>query len=339
MNSVCLFLQRKGIVFSFQRYGIEALSAMAMGLFCSLIAGLILETLGRALKLEFLAEIGLLAKSLTGPLIGVATAKALRAPFLVLLACGVAGASGGQFGGPLGSFLAAALGAEAGKAVQGETKMDIVIVPAVAILCGALFGRALGPAARLAIEGVGLLVMRSTELAPIPMGALVASLMGITLTSPLSSAAVSLMLNLSGLAAGASTVGCCCHMIGFAVMSFKENGWQGLAAQGLGTSMLQMPNIMRNPLIILPPTAAALLLGPLATTALPLENMPAAAGMGSSGLVGPFGVFSVMGFTAQVSVKVILLCFVLPGFISQLFCLLFRRLGFIKPDDLALPRF
>ncbi|NLZ93162.1 MAG: PTS sugar transporter subunit IIC, partial [Firmicutes bacterium] len=248
------FLERKNIVFSVERYLIDALGAMALGLFASLIVGLILQTIGEQLTavlgenaiLNWLINGGKVAQSMYGPAIGVAVAYGLKAPPLVLFASAITGAAGVTLGGPAGSFVAAVFGAEFGKLVSKETKVDIIVTPAVTILAGFLAAGIIGPAVDSFMKYLGNIIISATELRPVPMGIIVSVLMGLALTAPISSAALAIMMDLSGLAAGAATVGCSAQMIGFAVSSYRENGWGGLIAQGVGTSMLQVPNIVRN---------------------------------------------------------------------------------------------
>jgi uncharacterized membrane protein len=331
------FLARKNIEFSLRRYGIEALGAMAMGLFASLIVGLILNVLGTRLGLPFLGKLGARAMAMAGPAIGVAVAYGLKAPSLVLFASTVTGMAGYELGGPAGCFVAAVIGAEFGKAVSGETKADIIVTPVVTIAAGVLAGMAAGPAIGDFMTWIGSVIMAVTEMHPVPMGVLISVIVGMALTAPISSAALCIMLGLGGTAAGAATVGCSAQMIGFAVASYRENGWGGLVSQGLGTSMLQIPNIVRNPLIWIPPTLAGALLGPLATTVLRMENVPSGAGMGTSGLVGQFGTIDAMGGGLEVLAKIVLLHFLLPALLTLLICEPMRRLGWIGPEDMKLP--
>ncbi len=330
------FLQRKNIVFSLHRYGIEALGAMALGLFSSLIVGLILKVLGDKTGLTFLTQYGLQAMAMMGPAIGVAVAFGLKAPPLVIFASTITGMAGAKLGGPAGCFVAAVIGAEFGKLVSKETKVDIIITPMVTIITGVATGVFIGPTINSMMVALGALIMKATELQPIPMGILVSVLMGLILTAPISSAAVAMMLKLGGLAAGAATVGCAAQMVGFAVASYRENGWGGLVSQGLGTSMLQVPNIVRNPRILIPPTLAGAILGPIATTIWPMTNIPAGAGMGTSGLVGQFGTFEAMGMTGGVVFKVVMLHFILPAILTILISEYMRKTGWIKYGDMKL---
>ena len=330
------FLQRKNIVFSLHRYGIEALGAMALGLFSSLIVGLILKVIGDKTGIKLLTDYGLQAMAMMGPAIGVAVAFGLKAPPLVLFASTITGMAGAKLGGPAGCFVAAVIGAEFGKLVSKETKVDIIITPMVTIITGVATGVFIGPTINTMMVALGALIMKATELQPIPMGLLVSVLMGLILTAPISSAAVAMMLKLGGLAAGAATVGCAAQMVGFAVASYRENGWGGLVSQGLGTSMLQVPNIVRNPRILIPPTLAGAILGPVATTIWPMTNIPAGAGMGTSGLVGQFGTFEAMGMTGGVMFKVVMLHFILPAILTILISEYMRKTGWIKYGDMKL---
>jgi len=243
-------------------------------------------------------------------------------------------------GGPVGCYIAALVGAEFGRLVAGRTKVDIILTPIVTIFTGCLTGWLVGPAMSAMMTSLGQLIMQATELQPFFMGIAVAVLMGMILTAPISSAALCIMLNLSGLAAGAATVGCCAQMVGFAVASFRENKWGGLIAQGLGTSMLQVPNIVRHPQIWIPPTLASAILGPISTLVFGMTNIPLGAGMGTSGLVGQVGTFtsmaSVYGFWPLLLI-VVGLQFVAPAGLTLLFSELMRKKGWIKPGDMLLP--
>ncbi len=328
------FLERKNIEISVQRYGIDAMGSMAQGLFASLIVGLILKVLGEKLGISILLDLGIRAMSMMGPSIGVAVAYGLKAPLLVLLPSTITGAAGAQLGGPAGAFVAAVIGTEFGKLVSKETKLDIIVTPAVTITLGVFAGMTIGPVIDIFMSGLGQVIMRATELHPIPMGILVSVIMGLILTLPISSAAIAIMLQLGGLAAGAATAGCCAQMIGFAVASYRENGVGGLLSQGLGTSMLQIPNIIKNPYIWIPPTLASAILGPVATTILPMENIPEGAGMGTSGLVGQFGTIEIMGLSALP--KIFILHFILPAILTLAISEFMRKKGYIKNGDMKL---
>ena len=272
--------------------------------------------------------------SMMGPSIGVAVAYGLKAPLLVLLPSTITGAAGAQLGGPAGAFVAAVIGTEFGKLVSKETKLDIIVTPAVTITLGVFAGMTIGPVIDIFMSGLGQVIMRATELHPIPMGILVSVIMGLILTLPISSAAIAIMLQLGGLAAGAATAGCCAQMIGFAVASYRENGVGGLLSQGLGTSMLQIPNIIKNPYIWIPPTLASAILGPVATTILPMENIPEGAGMGTSGLVGQFCTIEIMGLSALP--KIFILHFILPAILTLAISEFMRKKGYIKNGDMKL---
>ncbi|AGB41102.1 putative membrane protein, putative toxin regulator [Halobacteroides halobius DSM 5150] len=334
MAAVKEFLANKNIKLSLERYGIQALGAMAKGLFASLIVGLILKVLGQRLDIPLLVDFSKTAMDMMGPAIGVAVAYGLKAPPLVIFTSVVTGAAGAQLGGPVGAFLAAVIGTECGKLISKETKLDIVLTPSVVIITGLLMAKFVGPGIDQFMKSLGQLIMTATRLQPIPMGILVATLMGMALTLPISSAAIGLMLSLSGLAAGAATVGCSAQMIGFAVMSYRENGFGGLISQGLGTSMLQVPNIIKNPYIWVPPTLSGAILGPIATTIIPLKNIPIGSGMGTAGLVGQFGTIEAMGMGALG--PVILLHFILPALLTLIIAKLMRKQGLIKERDLKL---
>ncbi len=338
------FLKKKDIEFSSKRYLQDALSAMALGLFASLLIGLILKIMGEqsvgvfgeTVFSEFLIETGAGAMALMGPAIGVAVAWGVKAPPLVLFASVFTGSIGATCGGPAGSFVAAALAAEFGKAVSKETKVDIILTPVVTILVGALVGTLVGPVIGQFMTGLGSLIMRATEWQPFFFGIFISVVVGLALTAPISSAALCMMLGLSGLAAGAATIGCSAQMIGFAIMSYKENGFGGFVAQGLGTSMLQISNIIKNPWILIPPTLAGAILGPVATVVLKMENNPMGAGMGTSGLVGQIGTFAVMGFSRSVAMKVLVVQILLPALLTLVIYNFLKRRGKIKDGDCKL---
>ncbi|MDR1664799.1 MAG: PTS sugar transporter subunit IIC, partial [Clostridiales bacterium] len=291
------FLERKNIEISLRRYGVEAMGAMALGLFASLIIGLILEEIGKHTGVLFLQEMGVNAKGAIGYAIGVAVAHGLKAPPLVLFASAATGFAGNKLGGPAGAFIAAVIGAEFGKIVSKETKIDIIVTPVVTIFTGMGVGMLVGPAINGFMKATGSLIMWATELMPVPMGVLVSVVMGMVLTAPISSAALAIMLDLNGIAAGAACAGCCANMVGFAVSSYRENKVNGLLSQGLGTSMLQVPNIVKNPRIWIPPIVASAVVGPISSAVFKMENIPSGAGMGTSGLVGQFGMLTATGYS------------------------------------------
>ena len=342
------FLARKNIKPSAKLYFVDAMSAMAMGLFASLLIGTILDTLGDQFHWDWLVTAAGYASSATGIAIAVAIGVSLSAPPLVLYSLCAVGLGSYSVGGPLGSFFAVIVAAELGKAVSRETKVDILVTPTITILSGLGVGSLIGPGVSLLMNGFGQLIIRATQLRPFLMGIIVSVLVGIVLTLPISSAAICFTLSLTGLAGGAATAGCCAQMIGFAVMSYKENGVGGLVSQGLGTSMLQMGNIVKNPRIWIAPTLASAITGPLATCVFHFEMNGAAvsSGMGTCGLVGQIGVYTgwvndiAAGTKAAITpmdwAAMALICFVLPAVLSVLFCEIERRLGWIKEGDLKL---
>ncbi|MGG1687384.1 PTS transporter subunit IIC [Pseudalkalibacillus sp. NRS-1564] len=331
------FLQRKGVTLSPRVYFITALSYMALGLFSSLIIGLILKTIGGQISsLSFLVPIGELAMSLMGPAIGVAVAYGLQAPPLVLFASLLAGAAGAELGGPAGSYAAAIIAAEAGKLVSKSTKLDIIVTPLITIFAGYGTAALIGPGIQTLLTNFGSLIMWATEQRPIIMGIIVAVLMGLALTAPISSAAIAIMLGLEGIAAGAATVGCAAQMVGFAVSSYRENGVGGVIAQGIGTSMLQVANIVRNPWILLPPTLAGAILAPIGSGWLTMLNNPSGAGMGTSGFVGQIMTLNVMGAGGNIWTAILLLHFIGPAIISLLISEVMRKKGLIRPGDMKI---
>ena len=358
MGKIKAFLQRKDIVFSGKRYGIDALGAMAQGLFCTLLVGTILNTIGQQFSIGFLNDpvaggytIGGLASAMVGPGIAVAIGFALHCPQMVLFSLipvGFAANTMGGAGGPLAVYFVAIIASECGKLVSKETKIDILVTPVVTILAGvgmaALVAAPIGKAA----NAVGSAIMWATDLQPLLMGILVSALVGIALTLPISSAAICAALGLTGLAGGAAVAGCCAQMVGFAVMSFRENRWGGLVAQGVGTSMLQMPNIIKNPRIWIPPTLASMITGPLATCVFHLEmnGAPVSSGMGTCGFVGQIGVYTGWvndvaagakeAITAMDWVGMALICFLLPAVLSLVSCEVLRKIGWIREGDLKL---
>ena len=366
MEKLRAFLKRKDIVFSAKRYFIDAMGAMAQGLFCTLLVGTILNTIGQQFHIEFLNAvivtigkgdgavhytIGGLCSAMVGPGMAVAIARALNAPPLVLFSLipvGFATNYMGDAGGPLAVLFVAIVAAELGKAVSKETKIDILVTPIVTVLVGVGFAALIAAPVGTAASAVGQAIMWATELQPFFMGILVSVIIGIALTLPISSAAICFALGLTGLAGGAAVAGCCAQMVGFAVMSFPENRWGGLAAQGLGTSMLQMGNIVRNPRVWIPPTLASAITGPLATCLFRLEmNGPAiSSGMGTCGLVGQIGVYT--GWVSDVAagtkaaitgmdwLGLVLISFVLPAVLTWLIAVPLRRWGWIREGDLKL---
>ena len=286
MSSVKDFLKRKDIVITPQRYLIEALGAMAQGLFASLLIGTIIKTLGQQTGLEVLVDLGGYASAMSGPAMACAIGWALHCPPLVLFSLITVGYSAnalGGAGGPLAVLIIAIVAAEMGKAVSKETKVDILVTPLVTIFVGVGLSMLIAAPIGAAASKVGTLIMWATEQAPLVMGILVSVIVGVALTLPISSAAICAALGLTGLAGGAAVAGCCAQMVGFAVMSYKENGVGGLVSQGLGTSMLQMGNIIKNPRIWIAPTLASAITGPLATCLFHFEMNGAAVSSGMGG--------------------------------------------------------
>lgn len=333
------FLKRKEIEISWQRYGIDVLGSMAYGLFASLLVGTILNTIGKELGIQFLTEyISPIASKSAGAAIGIAVAYALKAPPLVLFASAVVGTAGYELGGPVGTLFSVLIGAEFGKIVSKETKIDILITPIVTILVGGVIASFLGPPLNALMSGIGAIIIQATNLRPFLMGVIVSVIVGMVLTLPISSAALCMMLGLAGLAGGAAAAGCSAQMIGFAVISFKENGWGGLSAIGIGTSMLQVPNIMKNWKIWIPPTIASAVVGPLSTLVFKMENTPLGSGMGTCGLVGQIEAFNAMEGVPFMTVLtgILITHIILPAIISYVFYIILRNIGWIKDGDLKL---
>ena len=344
MGKIKAFFKKKDVIISSKRYGIDALGAMAQGLFCSLLVGTILKTLGQQIKLDFLVQVGDYASAMSGAAMAIAIGLALKAPALVLFSLATVGYAAnaiGGAGGPLAVLVIAILAAECGKLVSKETKIDILVTPIVTILVGVGLAVLIAEPIGKAAMAVGDAVKWATNQQPFLMGILVSVIIGVALTLPISSAAICAALGLTGLAGGAAVAGCCAQMIGFAVMSFKENRWGGLVAQGIGTSMLQMPNIVKNPRVWIPPTLAAAITGPIATCIFELEmnGAPISSGMGTCGFVGQIGVitgWTNKSVTTMDWVGLALICFVLPAVLSWAFCAVLRKIGWIKENDLKL---
>ncbi len=329
-------------------YSIKVLNGMAQGLFASLLIGLILKQIGTLLNFPLLMEFGTMAQYLMGPAIGCAVAYSVGAPPLGIFASVAVGAIGAgtfslvdgavlvKIGEPVGALVAALVAAETSRFLKGKTKVDIVLLPLAAIVVGGLVGHYLAPFIAMFMTFLGSLINRATELQPIPMGIIVSTSMGMILTLPISSAALSVSLGLSGIAAGASTVGCATQMVGFAVASYRENGFGGLLSQGLGTSMLQIPNIIKNPKIWIPPTVASAILGPISSAVFKLEGSKLGAGMGTSGLVGQFDAINVMGSSPKVIMTLVLMHVILPAILTLAISEFMRKKGAIKPGDMKL---
>lgn len=356
------FLKKQNIEISAKRYFIDALGAMAQGLFCSLLIGTIINTIGTQFNISFLTKtvatisgvsytVGGLASAMSGPAMATAIGYALKCPPLVLfslITVGFASNALGGAGGPLAVFFVAVIASELGKLVSKTTKIDILVTPMVTIGVGMFFSWLIAPALGEAANWVGTVIMNATELQPFLMGIIVSVLVGMALTLPISSAAICAALSLTGLAGGAAVAGCCAQMIGFAFMSYKENKVGGLVSQGIGTSMLQMGNIVKNPRIWIPPILASAITGPIATCIFEfkMNGAPVSSGMGTCGFVGQIGVYT--GWVNDVAagvkdaitafdwVGMILICFVLPAVLSCVFCMLLKKIGWIKDGDMKL---
>lgn len=359
MDAIKAFLKRKNIVVSVKRYGVDALGAMAQGLFASLLIGTILNTIGTQLGLDWLVSIGGYASAMSGPAMAIAIGYALQAPPLVLFSLATVGYAANALGsttltgkpgagGPLAVLFIAILAAELGKVVSKETKVDILVTPLVTILAGVGLSAALAPAIGTAATAVGEVIMWATDLQPFLMGMVVSVVIGVALTLPISSAAICAAFGLTGLAGGAAVAGCCANMVGFAVLSFRENRWGGLVSQGIGTSMLQMGNIVKNPRIWIPAIATSAITGPIATCVFKLQmnGAPISSGMGTCGLVGQIGVYTgwvndvAAGLKTSITafdwVGLILISFVLPAVLCWALGIVCRRVGWIKEGDLKL---
>ena len=364
MEKLRAFLKRKDIVISARRYGIDALGAMAQGLFCSLLIGTIVKTLGEQAGLQFLVDVGVYASAMSGAAMAVAIGWALKAPPMVLFSLATVGYAanalgsttldGGKgAGGPLAVLFIAIIAAECGKAVSKETRVDILVTPLVTILTGVGLSAWWAPVIGTAATAVGNIIMWATDLQPFLMGIIVSVVIGAALTLPISSAAICAAFGLTGLAGGAAVAGCCANMVGFAVLSFRENGWGGLVSQGLGTSMLQMGNIVKNPRIWLPAILTSAVTGPVSTCIFRMEmnGPPVSSGMGTCGLVGQIGVWTgwvapseraiANGAAAIVPGAVdwlglVLISFILPAVLCLAFGKFFRKIGWIREGDLRL---
>ena len=364
MEKLRAFLKRKDIVISARRYGIDALGAMAQGLFCSLLIGTIVKTLGEQAGLQFLVDVGVYASSMSGAAMAVAIGWALKAPPMVLFSLATVGYAanalgsttldGGKgAGGPLAVQFIAIIAAECGKALSKETRVDILVTPLVTILAGVGLSALVAPAIGTAATAIGAVTRLATDEQPLLMGIIVSVVIGMALTLPISSAAICAAFSLTGLAGGAAVAGCCANMVGFAVLSFRENRWGGLVSQGIGTSMLQMGNIVKNPRIWLPAILTSAITGPIATCVFKLEmnGPPVSAGMGTCGLVGQIGVWTGWIAPSEDAVAngaaaivpgafewagLLLISFVLPAVLCWAFGNWFRKIGWIRDGDLAL---
>lgn len=349
------FLNKKGVTLNPKLYFVDAMSSMAMGLFATLLMGTIFGTIAGYIPQgnvfsEFFLNLKTYAQGATGIVLGIAVAYALKAPPLVLFSAGVVGMCGNALGttvlfegvekavtaGPLGAFITVLVAVEIGKLVSKATKVDILVTPSVTIGTGVLVAMLICPGVAYLMYWLGYFINLTTNLYPFFMGIIISVVVGIVLTLPISSAALCAMIGITGLAGGAAVAGCCAQMVGFAVISFRENKWGGVVAQGLGTSMLQMGNIVKNPLIWIPATLASAITGPISTCLFKLECTGVSAGMGTCGLVGPIGVFADMGFTVQSIFGVLAVCIVLPAILSLVFSEIMRKLGWIRENDMKL---
>ncbi len=346
-----------------KKYFIDAMSAMALGLFASLLIGTIFGTIGTYLGPDYVAngtvnaiggfftEMKTFAQGASGMAIGVAIAYSLKAHPLVMFSCAAVGSLSYSLGasialengesiaytaGPAGAYIAVIVAAEIGMLVSKKTKVDILVTPTVTIIAGYAIAKIICPAVAYIMYWLGDFINTATEMQPLLMGIIIAVVVGMILTLPISSAAICAMIGISGIAGGAATAGCCAQMIGFAVISFADNGWGGFFAQGLGTSMLQMSNIIKKPLIWIPPTLASAVCGPISTLVFRLECTGVSAGMGTCGLVGPLGTLTDMGGGADMWIGMLLCYFVLPAVLSYVFYLVMKKMGFIKNGDMKL---
>lgn len=327
-----------------KRYFVDAMSYMALGLFSSLIVGLIITQLSKIPHLEILgtfSEVLAASSPVVGAAIGAAIAYGLKSKPLVVFSCVAVGAFGYQLGGPVGAYVSTLVANEISRLIAGKTKIDIVLTPLVAIITGGFVSSFAGPLLSDMMTGLGDIINSATQLHPFPMGIAVSVIVGLVLTAPISSAALCIMLGLEGIAAGAAAIGCCAQMVGFAVTSFKVNGVGGLISQGIGTSMLQFGNIMRHPQIALAPTLAGAVLGPVSTCLLQMTNTPSGAGMGTSGLVGQFGAYSAMaesfGSTKTV-ILIVVMHIIAPAILSLIFHWIFKKIGIVKDEYMALEK-
>ncbi len=349
-------MKRKNIEISVKRYLIDALGAMAQGLFCSLLIGTIIKTIGAQCGVDFLTEIGSYAMTVSGPAMAVAIGYALKADPMVLfslVSVGWAANAQGGAGGPLAVLFIAIIAAECGKAVSKETKVDILVTPAVTIFVGVALAMLIAPPIGKAADSFGILIDNATKLQPFLMGIIVSVLVGIALTLPISSAAICSVLGLTGIAGGAAVAGCCAQMVGFAVISYRENKVGGLISQGLGTSMLQMPNIIKNPRIWIAPIVASAITGPIATCVFKMQmnGVPINSGMGTCGMCGPIGVITGWFGPSEVAVErgaialaptamdwigLALICIILPALLSLIINEICRKAGMVKDGDMKL---
>lgn len=332
------YMKRKGVLCSSKVYFVDALSYMALGLFSSLLMGLIIKTIGGQLSIQLFVDLGTFAMDpkIVGAAIGVAVAYALKAPPLLLFGAVFVGAFGNNLAGVAGSYFAVLLTVEFAKLLYQTTRLDILIIPFFMIMMGYGSATLIGIPLNELMHYLGSTINWATMQHPFVMSMVVATVMGLALTAPISSAALSFMLGLDGVAAGAAVIGCSAQMVGFAAISYRENGISGVIAQGLGTSMLQIGNIVKNPYILIPPTMAGLITAPIAIVGFEMVNNKAGAGMGTSGFVGQFMAFETMGFSLRTMSLVAIFHIVLPVIISLLIAMWLRKKSWIKPQDLTL---
>ncbi|MBQ4066240.1 MAG: PTS sugar transporter subunit IIC [Clostridia bacterium] len=351
MKAVKAFLEKKNIDLSLKTYFVTAMGSMAQGLFASLLIGTIFKTVGDWLGFGFLTELASFAMNgyVCGAAIGIAVAAALKATPLVLYSCAAVGAAGYMIGtdvsslatpvtaGPAGAFIAVIIACELGKLEAGSTKVDIILTPAVTLLSGFAVAKLVCPGVAYVMYYLGVFINTATVLHPFIMGMIISAVVGSILTLPISSAAICSMIGISGIAGGAALAGCCAQMVGFAVMSFRENRFGGLIAQGLGTSMLQMGNIIKRPIIWIPSILSSLITGPLATMVFRLECAGVSAGMGTCGLVGPLGAITATAEKGALFwIGLVLVCIILPAVLTLIFSEIMRKLGLIRNGDLKL---
>lgn len=340
MNKFVSFLKRKNVEISLKRYLIDAMSAMALGLFSTLLIGTILRTIGSEFNLPFLRDtVWAVCSQSTGAGIAFAVAYRLNAQPLVLFSTAVVGLATYPEAGPLGTFIAAIISTEIGKIISGETQLDILISPTITILIGVGLSQFLGNHIQQIMHSIGQIIESATQANPLIMSIIVAVVVGMVLTLPISSAALCLMLEMNGLAAGAATIGCCTQMIGFATISYKDNGIKGIFAQGLGTSMLQMPNIYKNWKIWIPPTLASAVISPLGILFFEMKNTAIESGMGTCGLVGQIGTYNAMKETTSILnlfSGIFLFHFILPAVISYFFYWILKKQNWIKNGDMKI---
>ncbi|MFA9486471.1 PTS sugar transporter subunit IIC [Moraxella haemolytica] len=334
--NITTHLERQNIVLSWRRYGIDALNGMTLGLFSSLIIGLILKNIGTWANIAPLVNVGTHAQAAVGAAIGAGVAFGLKAPPLVLFASVATGLVGAELGGVVGALVAVVVGAEIGKLFYKTAPIDIIITPAITLITGVTTAQLIAPAISSLMTSLGDFISWSMALSPILMSIVIAIAMGMLLTLPISSAAIAISLGLSDLSAGAATVGCAAQMIGFAAMSYRDNGISGIISQGLGTSMIQMPNILKNPYIWLPTILAGAILAPIATVIFGMTNIPIGAGMGTSGLVGQVGTIEAMGASVHTLMLIVLFHVILPAILTLAISRIMRRKGLIKDGDLTL---